>query len=90
MRLRILRATVVAVLCALLLFAVPLAVAVLRLYRQDEIRELERAADRAALTLPTQVRELDPRELPRLRSGTRLAVYDTRARLVTGSGPHEW
>ncbi|WP_331762572.1 HAMP domain-containing histidine kinase (plasmid) [Streptomyces sp. NBC_01527] len=87
MRRRILRATVVAVLCALLLFAVPLAVAVLRLYRQDEIRELERAADRAALTLPTQVRELDPRELPPPRSGTRLAVYDTRARLVSGSGP---
>ncbi|MFE7245188.1 ATP-binding protein [Streptomyces sp. NPDC057580] len=87
MRRRILRATVVAVLCALLLFAVPLAVAVLRLYRQDEIRELERAADRAALTLPTQVREFDPRDLPRPRSGTRLAVYDTRARLVTGSGP---
>ncbi|MGW4144146.1 HAMP domain-containing histidine kinase [Streptomyces mirabilis] len=87
MRRRILRATVVAVLCALLLFAVPLAVAVLRLYRQDEIRELERAADRAALALPTLVSEFDPRELPRLRPGTRLAVYDTRARLVTGSGP---
>ncbi|MGW0632677.1 HAMP domain-containing sensor histidine kinase [Streptomyces sp. NPDC002758] len=87
MRSRILRATVVAVVCAVLLFAVPLAVAVLRLYRQDEIGELERIANRTALTAPTFVPDFNPRELPRVGPGTQLAVYDTAAHLVTGSGP---
>ncbi|MER7839121.1 HAMP domain-containing sensor histidine kinase [Streptomyces sp. NPDC096040] len=87
MRRRILHATVVAVVCAVLLFAVPLAVAVLRLYRQDEIGELERIANRTALAAPMFVPDFDPRELPRVGPGTQLAVYDTAARLVTGSGP---
>lgn len=87
MRRRILRATVVTVVCAVLLFAVPLAVAVLRLYRQAALGELERIADRTALTAPTVVREFDPRELLRVEPGTQLAVYDTAAHRVTGSGP---
>jgi signal transduction histidine kinase len=88
MRRRILRATVAAVVCAVLLFAVPLGVAALRLYRQDEVRELQQTADQVAVSVPGQLRGSgDPMELPRTEGGTRIAVYDTGARLVTGSGP---
>ncbi|MFI1972229.1 hypothetical protein BLA24_32315 [Streptomyces cinnamoneus] len=88
MRRRILRAVVVAVVCAVLLFAVPLAVATLRLYRQDEVRELQQLADRVAVTVPADVHHpRDPMELPRVEAGTWLGVYDEGARLVTGAGP---
>lgn len=88
MRRRILRAVVVAVVCAVLLFSVPLAVATLRLYRQNEMSDLERLADRVAVTVPADVHHpRDPMELPRVESGTRIGVYDDRARRVTEAGP---
>jgi signal transduction histidine kinase len=88
MRGRILRATVAAVVCAVLLFAVPLGAAVLRLYRQDEVRELQQLAQQAAVSLPVQVGASgDPVELPRTESDTRIAVYDSGGRRVTGAGP---
>ncbi|MFG3117904.1 ATP-binding protein [Streptomyces sp. NPDC048197] len=88
MRRRILRAVVVAVVCAVVLFSVPLAVATLRLYRQDEVRELEQLADRVAVTVPADVHHpRDPMELPRVESDTRVGVYDEGARLVVGAGP---
>ncbi|MFI0156000.1 HAMP domain-containing sensor histidine kinase [Streptomyces lydicus] len=88
MRRRILRAVVVAVVCAVVLFSVPLAVATLRLYRQDEARELEQLADRVAVTVPADVHHpRDPMELPDVESGTWVGVYDERAQLVTGAGP---
>ncbi|WP_330477114.1 HAMP domain-containing histidine kinase [Streptomyces platensis] len=88
MRRRILRAVVVAVVCAVLLFAVPLAVATLRLFQQDEVRELQQLADRVAVTVPADVHHpRDPMELPRVESGTWVGVYDDGARLVIGAGP---
>ncbi|MGP8304208.1 sensor histidine kinase [Streptomyces inhibens] len=88
MRRRILRAVVVAVVCAVVLFSVPLAVATLRLYRQDEVRELQQLADRVAVTVPADVHHpRDPMELPRVESDTWVGVYDERARLVIGAGP---
>ncbi|MET8021852.1 HAMP domain-containing sensor histidine kinase [Streptomyces decoyicus] len=88
MRRRILRAVVVAVVCAVVLFSVPLAVATLRLYRQDEVRELEQLADRVAVTVPAEVHHpRDPMELPRVEAGTWVGVYDAGARLVVGAGP---
>ncbi|MFF2851230.1 sensor histidine kinase [Streptomyces sp. NPDC058001] len=88
MRRRILRATVVAVVCAVVLFSVPLAVATLRLYRQDEVRELQQLADRVAVSVPADVHAPgDPMEFPTVESGTHIAVYDEGARLVAGSGP---
>lgn len=87
-RRRILRATVVAVVCAVVLFSVPLAVAVLRLYRQDEVRELQQLADQVAVSVPVDVHDTrDPMELPPAESGTRLGVYDETGRLVIGAGP---
>ncbi|MEE4423519.1 HAMP domain-containing sensor histidine kinase [Streptomyces bugieae] len=88
MRRRILRAVVVAVVCAVVLFSVPLAVATLRLYRQNEMSELERLADRVAVTVPSDVHHpRDPMELPRVETDTWVGVYDDRARLVIGAGP---
>ncbi|MFD5734208.1 ATP-binding protein [Streptomyces sioyaensis] len=88
MRRRILRAVVVAVVCAVLLFSVPLAVATLRLYQQDEVRELQQLVDRVGVTVPADVHHpRDPMELPRLESDTWVGVYDSEARLVIGAGP---
>lgn len=88
MRRRILRAVVIAVVCAVVLFSVPLAVATLRLYRQNEMSDLEQLADRVAVTVPADVHHpRDPMELPRVESGTWVGVYDERARRVTGAGP---
>lgn len=88
MRRRILRAVVVAVVCAVLLFSVPLAVATLRLYQQDEVHELQQLADRVAVTVPADVHHpRDPMELPRVESDTWVGVYDSGARLVIGAGP---
>ncbi|WP_030802088.1 hypothetical protein [Streptomyces sp. NRRL S-337] len=77
MRRGILQAVVVAVVCAVVLFSVPLAVATLRLYRQNEMSDLERLADRVAVTVPANVHHpRDPMELPRVGSGTWVGVYD--------------
>jgi signal transduction histidine kinase len=87
-RRRILRATLVAAVCAVLLFAVPLGVATLRLYQQDELRELQQLADRVAVSVPAGVHASgDPVELPPVESDTVVAVYDAGAHRVTGTGP---
>ncbi len=71
-----------------MLFAVPLAVAVFRLYRQEEVRVLQELAERTTVDVPANVHDTrDPMEVPRAEPGTRVAVYDDRAHLVTGSGP---
>ncbi|MGX1761931.1 ATP-binding protein [Streptomyces lydicus] len=88
MRRRILRAVIAAVVCAVVLFCVPLAVATLRLYRQDEVRALQQLADRVAVTVPADVHHpRDPMELPRVERGRQVGVYDDRARRVVGAGP---
>lgn len=88
MRRRILRSTVLAVVCAVLLFALPLAFASLRLYEQDEERELRQLGERVAVGLPVPLDHPgDPVELPRTEAGTRIAVYGPDGRRVLGSGP---
>ncbi|MFE2600963.1 sensor histidine kinase [Streptomyces sp. NPDC059396] len=88
MRRRILRSTVLAVVCAVLLFALPLAYASLRLYEQDEERELRQLGERVAVGLPVPLGHPgDPVELPRTEAGTRIAVYGPDGRRVLGSGP---
>ncbi|MCZ1005530.1 hypothetical protein O1L68_00660 [Streptomyces lydicus] len=78
MRRRILRAVIAAVVCAVVLFCVPLAVATLRLYRQDEVRALQQLADRVAVTVPAEVRHpRDPMELPRVGPGRQVGVTTT-------------
>ncbi|MFE7352621.1 sensor histidine kinase [Streptomyces sp. NPDC057543] len=88
MRRRILRATVLAVACAVLLFALPLGYAALRLYQQDEEREAQSLGEQVALSLPERITATgDPIELPPVESGTDIAVYGTGAHRVLGTGP---
>ncbi|MDT0454782.1 HAMP domain-containing sensor histidine kinase [Streptomyces sp. DSM 41527] len=88
MRRRILRAALLAVACAVLLFALPLGAAALRLYQQDEEQELQQLGERVALSLPAQLHNpRDPIELPRTEGGTRIAVYTPDGRRVLGTGP---
>ncbi|MCX4795865.1 MULTISPECIES: HAMP domain-containing sensor histidine kinase [unclassified Streptomyces] len=88
MRRRILRATVLAVACAVLLFALPLGYAALRLYQQDEEREAQSLGQRVALSLPERFTATgDPVELPPVESGTDIAVYGTGSHRVLGTGP---
>ncbi|MFJ9034325.1 sensor histidine kinase [Streptomyces sp. NPDC102274] len=90
MRHRILRATVLAVVCAVLLFALPLAVAVLRLYEQDEQSELRQLGERVAVGLPVPLSGPgagDPVELPRTEAGVDIGVYGSDGRRVLGTGP---
>ncbi|WP_327158776.1 hypothetical protein OHU45_36180 [Streptomyces tubercidicus] len=87
MRRRILRAVVVAVVCAVMLFAVPLAVATLRLFQRDELHELQQLADRVAVTVPADVHHpRDPVELPRERGCSCLPLVLTTRRAWWFSG----
>ena len=73
---------------AVLLFALPLAVAVGRLYKGREVTRLEREATRAIGALPASgLRGTDPVEVPATVHGMSLAYYDTRGTLVIGAGP---
>ncbi|MEU9463278.1 ATP-binding protein [Streptomyces sp. WC2508] len=88
MRRRILRATVLAVACAVLLFALPLGLAALRLYQQDEEQEAQSLGEQVALSLPEQITGGgDPVELPPAEPGTDIAVYGPDGRRVLGTGP---
>lgn len=88
MRRRILLAILGVTVLAMVLFAVPLAVAAGRLYRADQRTELVRQATSAALAVPASFATTgDAPELPAAAAGTRLALYDTRGRRLQGAGP---
>ena len=72
---------------AVTVFALPLAVAVQRLYRTEAITALQRDAARAAAVVPDAIPG-GPASLPRkLSSLPSFGVYDTAGRRVAGSGP---
>ena len=72
---------------AVIIFALPLAVAVQRLYRTEAVTALQRDAARVAAVVPDAITG-DPASLPRkLSSGPSFGVYDTAGRRVAGSGP---
>jgi len=72
---------------AVILFALPLAVAVQRLYRTETVTALQRDAARAAAVVPDAIPG-GPASLPRtLSPGPSFGVYDTAGRRVAGSGP---
>ncbi|MBD0737214.1 sensor histidine kinase [Streptomyces sp. CBMA29] len=87
MRQRVARVAVMAVLVALVLLAVPLAVAIRASFFADERGELERDALAAAVRVGPGFAAGDPVELPPGQSDGRLGVYDMTSRLRTGSGP---
>jgi signal transduction histidine kinase len=71
---------------AVVLFGVPLGVAAGRLYRQQEVIRLERAATQAAGAVPIAgLGQGDPIELP--RTGPAVGLYDKGLRKVAGRGP---
>jgi signal transduction histidine kinase len=73
---------------AVALFAVPLGVAVARLYRDQQVISLQRQATLAGLSVPTDFASSgDPVELPAIAGTRQLAVYGTDGRMITGTGP---
>jgi signal transduction histidine kinase len=87
MRRRIVIAIVSVTTLAVILFAVPLAVALANLYREEEVIRLERAAAETSEVLPrTFPRTADAVDLPRLGE-RRVALYSRAADRITGPGP---
>ena len=87
MRRRVLVAILAVTALAVILFALPLGVAVQRLYRTEAVTTLERDAARAAAVVPDTIPG-SAISLPyRPSSQPVIGVYDTSGRRVAGSGP---
>lgn len=71
---------------ALLLFGLPLAFAVTRIYRDEELVRVLRLATAATQTIGPRVDLTDPPELP-AGAGTSIGLYDAGGRLAAGRGP---
>jgi signal transduction histidine kinase len=85
---RIVTLAVSAAVLALVLFGVPLAVAVAGYYVDDARAGLEQSADTAALTVvPDLLRGTVPRTLPDLGPGTTVGLYQTDGARRAGAGP---
>jgi signal transduction histidine kinase len=79
---------VLAAALAIGLFGVPLAVAVVVLYRADERGELDRVADTAAVRLaPDLAAGREPTQLPTAEEDMHVAVYSLDGRRLQGEGP---
>jgi signal transduction histidine kinase len=87
MRRRIIGAAVASSALAVLLFLVPLAVAVLNLSLAQERSDLERVALNAALVVDPAFSGQDLPEIPAAAQETELGLYNTAGALVAGSGP---
>jgi signal transduction histidine kinase len=74
---------------AVVLFAIPLAVALQRLYRDEAIASLERDATRLSAVVPDSIAR-DPKPVPlvtRMSQRLIVGVYTLGGRRVTGRGP---
>ncbi|MFE2164362.1 ATP-binding protein [Streptomyces sp. NPDC059447] len=87
MRARVVRVALVAATVALVLLAVPLAVAIRYAFFADEGGELERDAMAAVVRVGPDFTVGDPVELHAARPGEGLALYDASGRLRSGAGP---
>src|SRR5689334_20430141 len=87
MRQRVVRVALTAALVAVVLLAVPLALAIRSSLYADQRDTLERSALAAAVHVSPDFVRGDPVELPAPPSGGRLGLYDLRLRLRAGSGP---
>lgn len=87
MRRRIVRVALTSAVLAVALFALPLAVAVQRIYLGDALVALERTALRTAVSIGPDFAGRDPAELPDPGVGEQLGLYDLRGQRVSGSGP---
>lgn len=90
MRRRILAAIVALTSLAVVLFGLPLALALEHLYRGEAVLRLEREATRATTAVPASfATSNDPVELPAAADQTQLGLYATNGRRVSGSGPEQ-
>ncbi|MGW2960827.1 HAMP domain-containing sensor histidine kinase [Streptomyces sp. NPDC001220] len=87
MRQRVVRVALTAALVAVVLLAVPLALAIRSSLYADQRDTLERSALAAAVRVSPDFVTGDPVELPAPPSGGRLGLYDPDMRLRAGSGP---
>ncbi|MFB7778929.1 HAMP domain-containing sensor histidine kinase [Streptomyces bauhiniae] len=87
MRQRVVRVAVAAVLVALVLLAIPLAVAVRSSLYADRRDSLERAALAAAVRVNPDYAAGDPAELPAPPAGSSLGLYSPGLDLRVGHGP---
>ncbi|MEU1302075.1 HAMP domain-containing sensor histidine kinase [Streptomyces shenzhenensis] len=87
MRQRVVRVALTAVLVALVLLAVPLALAIRSSLYADRRDALERTALSAAVRVSPDYTGGDPVELPAPHPGERIGLYDPRLRLREGTGP---
>jgi signal transduction histidine kinase len=79
---------VLAAALAIALFGVPLAAAVVVLYRADERGELDRVADTTAVQVaPDLAAGRGPGQLPAAEEDMHVAVYDLGGRRLQGDGP---
>jgi signal transduction histidine kinase len=70
---------------SVLLFALPLAIAIHRTHRDEELLRLQRDTVAAARQIDVGAGRGDPVEIP--HTGDRVAVYDRRGRRLAGEGP---
>lgn len=89
MRGRIVGVALASVALALLIFSVPLGIAVRHLYVADEQGELERSALQTAVGVSPRFSSGDPAELPVVESGSELGLYDANGVKVSGQGPNQ-
>jgi signal transduction histidine kinase len=87
---RIARAILLVTMFAVIAFALPLAYAADRLYHDEEVNRLERAATVASRDVSDEsLTEGQPLAIPPDSDGIRLAVYKVSGTLLTGDGPPE-
>jgi signal transduction histidine kinase len=83
---RVLASILAVTVLAVILFAVPLGLAVQRLYWSEAVTALQRDAARVAAVVPDGIPG-DQVNLPRGASSVAIGVYDTAGRRVAGAGP---
>ncbi|WP_189815993.1 sensor histidine kinase [Streptomyces olivaceoviridis] len=87
MRQRVVRVALTAALVAVVLLAVPLALAIRFSLYAGQRDTLERAALAAAVRVSPDYAVGDPVELPHAPAGGRIGLYDPQQRLRAGNGP---
>jgi signal transduction histidine kinase len=88
MRRRVQQVALVAALIAVVVFGLPLAVAVRQVYGDAQRRELTRVAEQAAASVsPEAIQGKDPVELPAAPPDTVLGVYTAAGVRTAGQGP---
>ncbi|MGO4691196.1 HAMP domain-containing sensor histidine kinase [Glaciibacter sp. 2TAF33] len=85
---RIMAVAVISSAIALVLFLLPLAIAVFNLFLADAQATLERDALHAAIVVDPSFSASDRTELPKSPPGDQLGLYDASGGLIVGTGPH--